>query len=185
MKHWLASAVAMLLSCSATAADLPPLQTVPQVDLQRYAGDWYVIANIPPSIEKNAYNSVEHYEVDADGNIPTRFTYRKNGFDGSIKTLESKGFVVDKDSNAEWGVQFFWPIKAEYLIVYLADDYSRAIVARNKRDYVWLLSRTPTIPDQEYEAFTQRIAALGYDIAKLNKVPQRWPDPGHPHKPQP
>ncbi|HSW14186.1 MAG TPA: lipocalin family protein [Solimonas sp.] len=165
-------ALLLLAGCASPA----PLPTVGQVDLQRYMGDWYVIANIPPWIEKEAVNSVENYRLDEDGNVPTVFTYRKKTFDGPLKTLTNTAYVVNRQTNAEWGVQFIWPIKAEYRIAWLAPDYSQVIVARSKRDYVWLMARTPQIPEAEYRALKQRIADMGYDESKLRLVPQRWPE---------
>lgn len=160
------------------AADLPPIATVDRVDLPRYMGNWYVIANIPPRIEKGAHNSVENYRLEADGDIATVFTYRKGSFAEKVSTLKSTGIVKNAETKAEWGIRFVWPFTAEYLIAYLDADYTRAIVARNKRDYVWLMARTPEIAEEEYESFKRRIAAMGYDVAKLEKVPQKWPDEG-------
>lgn len=171
------SLAALALTACASQPTMPPLPTVANVDLPRYMGDWFVIANIPPKIEKNAYNSVENYRLDEDGNVPTVFTYRKDSFEGKLKTLKSKGFIQDS-SNATWGVQFIWPVKAEYLITYLSPGYTQAIVARNKRDYVWILARTPQISETNYAALRTRVAGMGYDMTKLQKVPQRWPDPG-------
>ena len=167
--------VLALSGCAAMKPDMPPLVPVSQVDLARYMGNWHVIANIPPWIEKGAHNSIENYRMDEDGNIPTVFTYRKDSFEGKLKTLESKAFVRNRESNAEWGVQFIWPIKAQYLITYVAADYSQAIVARDKRDYVWMLARTPAISDRDYAQLRARIADMGYDVSKLQKVPQRNP----------
>lgn len=130
-----AAALALAGAALAKKDDTPPIQPVPSVDLARYVGNWYVIANIPPGIEKGAHNSIENYRINKDGEIPTVFTYRDDGFDGKLKTLKSKAFV-SKETNSVWGVQFFWPIRAEYLIAYVDPDYTRAIVARNKRDYV-------------------------------------------------
>lgn len=170
--------LSLLVTGAAIAAkpERPNIVPVKAVDLERYVGNWYVIANIPPGIEKDAHNSVENYRINKDGEIPTTFTYREGSFDGKLKTLKSKAFV-SKESTSVWGVQFIWPIKAEYLIAYVDPGYTRAIVARNKRDYVWLMARTPTIPEAEYAALRQRIGDMGYDLAKLQRVPQRWPDP--------
>lgn len=157
----------------------PPIATVAHVDLPRYVGNWYVIANIPPWIEKDAVNSVEHYELVRDGEtikIPTTFTYHNKSTDAPLKTLHSTAYVMDSQSNAEWGVQFIWPIKAEYLIAWLADDYSQVIVARNKRDYVWYLARTPTVSIADLVAAKARIAKMGYELDQLNIVSQHWPD---------
>jgi len=152
----------------------PPLATVDYVDLDRFMGDWYVIANIPTFLEKGAHNAVETYARNPDGSIATTFVFRKGGFDGKRKEHNPVGFVTDTDSNAVWGMRFVWPIKADYRIVYLTDDYSQTVIARNKRDYVWIMARTPTIADEDYDKLTRMIEAMGYDISKLQKVPQQW-----------
>lgn len=164
-------AVLGLTACSSTH---PPLKTVDRVDLQRFMGDWYVIASIPTFIEKQAYNAVESYRLDDNGNVATTFTFREGGFDGEKKKYQPTGFVVDRTGNAIWGMQFVWPIKADYRVVYLDDGYTQTVIARNKRDYVWIMARTPQIPEVDYRKLTTLLKNLGYDISKLRKVPQRW-----------
>jgi len=82
--------------------------------------------------------------------------------------------------NAVWDMQFIWPIKAEYIIAWLDPAYSQTIVARNARDYVWLMARTPAISDADYAGAVARLQALGYAVDKLRRVPQRWPEPAGP-----
>jgi apolipoprotein D and lipocalin family protein len=147
--------------------------TLPPVDVNKFMGDWYVIANIPTPFVKNAYNAVQNYELQADGTVATTFTYREGGFDGKLKTLKPRGYINDDPSHASWGLQF-GPILAEYLIAYVSPDYSEAIIARTSRDFVWIMARTPTIPDAEYDQLVDKITAWGYDTEKLEKVPQRW-----------
>jgi apolipoprotein D and lipocalin family protein len=170
----LAALTAMLAIAGCTSMDLPPIPTVPRVELDRFMGDWYVIANIPTSPEKGAHNAVESYKLNPDGTIATTFTFRKGGFDGPLKTMRPKGFVRDSASNAVWAMQFVWPIRAEYLIAYLAPDYSQTVVARNKRDYVWIMARTPAIPEADYVRLVEKVAQFGYDTSKLLRVPQSW-----------
>jgi apolipoprotein D and lipocalin family protein len=162
-----------------------PISTVPHVDLQRFMGAWYVIASIPTFLEKDAYDAVESYSLNGDGTIATTFTFHKGGFDGKLKTMRPKGFVLDHDSNATWGMQFLWPFKAQYLIAYLDDAYSQTIVARDSRDYVWIMARTPTLDAAVYQALVDRVGRLGYDTAKLRRVPQQWPEPGPASAPRP
>ena len=166
-------ALALINGC---AASLPPLKTVERVDLERFMGTWYVIASIPTFIETDAFNGVESYRLDADGTVDTTFTFRKGSFDGPLKTYNPRGFIVDTASNATWGMQFIWPIKAEYLITHLSDDYGQTVIGRNKRDYVWIMARSPQIPEADYERIVAELAAQGYDVTKLRKVPQRWPE---------
>lgn len=150
------------------------MKTVDKVDLERFMGPWYVIANIPTFLEKDAYNPVETYTLNEDGTIATNFSFRKGAFDGKAKEYNPKGFVTDTETNALWGMRFVWPIKADYRIVYLDDDYTQTIIGRQSRDFVWIMARTPTIPDEDYARHVEFVASLGYDIDKLQLAPQRW-----------
>jgi apolipoprotein D and lipocalin family protein len=155
-------------------AGLPPVKTVDYVDLERFMGDWYVIANIPTFIERGAHNAVESYRLDDDGTIATTFTFRKDAFDGPLKRYTPRGHVFDTSSNAVWGMQFVWPFKGDYRIIHLTDDYSVTVIGRNKRDYVWLMAREPQLEKERYEEAVRVIAAAGYDTSKLQRVPQQW-----------
>ncbi len=155
----------------------PPVAVVPHVDLARFMGDWYVIANIPTYIEAGAHNAVESYRLLPDSTIATTFTFRAGAFDGPAKRYTPRGFVVPGTRNAVWGMRFVWPIKADYRISYLDPDYRVTVVAREKRDYVWIMAREPQIPDAAYEALVRFIGEQGYDTTRIQRVPQRWPAP--------
>jgi apolipoprotein D and lipocalin family protein len=150
-----------------------PIPPVDHVDLQRFMGDWYVIANIPTFVERESYDAIETYALREDGKIQTTFRQRKGSFDAAIDTMRPVGTVRAGTGNAVWGMQFVWPIKAEYVIVYLDDAYTQTIIGRSARDYVWIMARTPQISEADYAAHVERLRALGYDIAKLRRVPQR------------
>ena len=169
--HWLAASCAVLLGGCKTA---PPMETVDYVDLERFMGDWYVIANIPTFIEKDAYNAVESYRLDEDGTVATTFTFRKGGFDGEKKVYTPRGYIVDEESNALWGMQFLWPFKGDYRIIYLDEAYTTTVIGRQKRDYVWLMARSPEPPEAGYQRAVEAIRAAGYDMDQLQRVPQRW-----------
>ncbi|MFN3593237.1 MAG: lipocalin family protein [Thiobacillaceae bacterium] len=173
MRRLLTLACAGLLAGCQTAP-LPPLDVVPRVDLERFMGDWYVIAHIPTWPERNAWNAVESYRLNPDGTVATTFTFREGGPDGPARRMTPTGFVLDTASNAVWGMQFIWPIRADFRIAYLSEDYGLTVIARQKRDYVWVMARTPEIPPAQYAAIVQRIAAWGYDVTKLRRVPQQW-----------
>jgi apolipoprotein D and lipocalin family protein len=164
-------AAIILAGCAAKG---PEMKTVDYVDIDRFMGSWYVIANIPTFLEKEAYNAVETYSLNEDGTIATNFTFRKGGFDGKVKEYNPKAFIQDTESNALWGMRFVWPIKADYRIVYLDEDYTQTIIGRQDRDYVWIMARTPTILDADYDTLVTLVESLGYDTSKLQRVPQRW-----------
>lgn len=150
---------------------IKPIHTVEHVDLNRFMGDWYVIASIPTFIEKDAFNAIESYRLDEDGTVATTFRFNKGSFDGPLKTYTPRGFIRDKTSNAVWGMQFIWPFKAEYRIMYLADDYAKTVIGRSKRDYVWIMAREPSIPDAEYKRILKFLSDQGYKLNDLQRVP--------------
>lgn len=162
--------VSALVGCSSH----PPMDTVAQVDLDRYMGDWYVIANIPTPFEKNIYNAVENYERVEPNKIATTFTFRKGSFQGEEKVMRPTGYVKNDPSNALWGMQFIWPFKGDFRIVYLDDAYQQTIIGRQKRDYVWIMARQPSISESTYQKLVLKVESLGYDISKLQKIPQQW-----------
>lgn len=163
----------VVLLALAACSSPPPIRTATAVDLERFMGDWYVIANIPTFIETNAYNAIESYRLAEDGTVATTFSFREGGFEGAHKTYHPTGYILDTQSNAVWGMQFIWPIKADYRILYVDSAYSRTIIGRIDRDYVWLMARAPQLPDADYQHFLELVSAEGYDISKIRKVPQR------------
>lgn len=162
--------LASILSACASNK-LAPIPPVAKVDLPKFMGDWYVLAVIPTLIETEAYNAIENYKLDSDGTIATTFTFNKGSLDGDVKTYHPRGFVVDGTGNALWGMQFIWPIKAEFIIAHLDEAYSQTIIARSARDYVWIMARTPTVSEAEYSKLTSIVSNMGYDMSKLRKVP--------------
>lgn len=166
-------ALMLTTGCSST---LPPLKTVDKVDIKRFMGAWYVIACIPTFIETEAYNGVETYTLLPDGTIDTVFTFNKGGFDGPLKRYNPRGFIVDTVNNSTWGMQFIWPIKAEFLITHLSPDYSMTVIGRNKRDYVWVMARKPEIAESDYHTLVADLKEQGYDVSKIRRVPQQWPE---------
>jgi apolipoprotein D and lipocalin family protein len=70
-------------------------------------------------------------------------------------------------------MQFIWPIKADYRVIYLNEDYTQTVIGRNKLDYVWIMARTPAISDADYTSIIKFIAEQGYDTSLIRPVPQQ------------
>lgn len=168
----------LLVGCAGTSG--PPLEALDrQVDLERFMGDWYVIGFIPISLpffsEADAHNGIESYRLADDGTIEVTYTFRDGAFDGRERRFTPKAWVHDPTTNAEWRIQFVWPFKAAYLIVHLDEDYRRTIIGVPDRGNAWILARTPDVSDAEYEELRRIAGDLGYDVGKIQRVPQRWP----------
>ena len=170
VKSYCALFMCACLALSGCATTYTQIDTVNDVDLNRFAGDWFVIASIPTILETNAYNAVETYAPPVEDRIETQFRFNSGSLDGPLRTYTPTAFVSD-DSPGIWGMQFVWPFKAEYRIVHLDDAYQYTIVGRTKRDYVWIMSRQADISEAKYQQLVQRVAELGYDTAKLRRVP--------------
>ena len=163
--------VVLALGVSNTQSAQAAMETVDYVDLPRFMGDWYVVANIPTALEKGAHNPIESYKLDNNGTIETTFSFNKDSFDGEDKVYHSRGFVKNKKTNASWGMQFIWPIKADYRVVYLDPDYQYTVIGRTARDYVWIMARDVNISADKYQELVSFIVELGYEADKIVRAP--------------
>jgi len=151
-----------------------PLKSVPHVELPRYMGDWYVIANIPYFAEKNCYDSIESYALRSDGKIDNWFRCRKGSFEAPMeRKATAVASVDDKDSNAVWTVKFFHIISVKYMILALDPNYQWVVVGHPSRRYGWIMARKQTLDDDIYRHLLDELARQGYDPAKFQEVPQR------------
>ncbi len=150
------------------------LPTAGKVDLDRFMGSWFVIGYTPLGIDSGAHNAVEHYHLADNGDIETTYQFRRDSFEGDLKTLTPVGRVHDEETNAEWRMQFIWPFKAEYIIFDLSPDYERTIIAHPNRKYAWIMARSPQISDAQYESMVRKLEAEGFDRDLILKLPQDW-----------
>ena len=151
-----------------------PLETVDYVDIERFMGDWYVIANIPTFIEKRATNAIESYKLNDKGEVETTFTFYEDSPRGKKKKYSPKGFIYNTKTNAEWRMQFLWPIKMPFLIIDLDEAYSFTVIGVPNRNYVWIMSREPFISPDIYGTIITKLKEVGYDTSKIKMIKQEW-----------
>jgi apolipoprotein D and lipocalin family protein len=156
----------------------PPIRPVSPVDLTRFMGRWYVIASIPTRFERGGHNPVETYSREADGTVCTWFRLRPGSFEAPVKLIHSSARPVAESGNGEWRIRLLRLLSMQYLVGWLSADYSQVLVVRDARDYLWFMARTPDVPAADYQAMLGRAEALGYDTARIEKAPQRWPEIG-------
>jgi apolipoprotein D and lipocalin family protein len=159
-------------SNSATTA-LPPLKTVPKVDLSRYVGDWYVFAHIPYALERGKVGTLDRYALRPDGRMDNIFLFRKGSLDAPLQQWKGVAWVHNHETQAEWRVQFIWPFRVPYLIIDLDKDYQWSVIGYPSRKLAWVLSRKPVLDEATYKGILTRMNAQGYDTSLLSKVPQR------------
>ncbi len=167
-------AVVLISGCASTTSrlNLPPLETVPQVELSRYLGTWYEIASFPQSFQKGCTATSANYALRPDGEIDVTNRCRLNALDGEEKVALGRARVVDATSNAKLEVSFFRPFWGDYWIIELEPDYQYAVVGHPGRDYLWILSRTPTMDDAVYASLITKLKADGYPLDRLVRTLQ-------------
>lgn len=148
------------------------LQTVPHVDLDKYAGKWYEIASYPQRFQKGCHCTTAEYTLSPKGYVVVENRCNKGSLQGKQSYIKGKAFVVPNSGNAKLKVQFFWPFSGSYWIIDLADDYSYAVVSNPSKDYLWILSRTPKMDDAIYQQIIARLKAKDFDLSKLQRTPQ-------------
>jgi apolipoprotein D and lipocalin family protein len=159
-----------LLSLANFSCSNPELATVSNVEVERYMGTWFEIASFPSSFQKGCTCSKADYELSDDKSyVKVINSCIKKGKQGAVL---GKAFVVEGSGNAKLKVQFFWPFKADYYIIALADDYSYAMVGHPNRDYLWILSRTKIMDENIFNQLKARATELGFDTSKLNRTTQ-------------
>lgn len=149
-----------------------PLETVPHVDLNKYSGKWFEIATFPQRFQKGCHCSTAEYTVSDKGYVIVENRCNKGSVKGKESYIKGKAFVEENSGNAKLKVQFFWPFKAKYWIIDLADDYSYAVVSHPNREYLWILSRTPKMDKSIYDGIISRLKANGFDLTKLQLTEQ-------------
>jgi len=149
------------------------LQTVPYVDLNKYAGKWYEIASFPQRFQKGCYCTTAEYTLTDKGYVTVENRCNKDSINGKQSYIKGKAFIENNSGNSKLKVQFFWPFKGKYWIIDLADDYSYAVVSHPNRKYLWILSRTPFMSDDIYERITDRLKEKNFDLSKLKKTTQK------------
>lgn len=157
------------------------IRTVEHVDLQSYLGKWYEIARFDSWFERNCVNVTAEYSLLEHGVIGVYNSCRVGTPLGKYKSVSGRAIVVDTRSNAKLKVSFLPRIlscfdrffSGDYWILKVASDYSVALVGDPSRNYLWILSRTPTLAPDIYNQYVESALQLGFDVKKLKTTQQQ------------
>ncbi len=162
----LAALTAALTGCREEGRSTDDLAVVAEVDLGRYAGVWYEIARLPNAFEEGLDGVTATYEPLPGGEIKVTNRGRKAG---KLREAIGRARAADAENprSGELEVTFFWPFYGAYRILYLAEDYSAAVVTSSTRDHLWILARLPTLPAETLRSLLERAAVMGFAVEKL------------------
>ncbi len=162
----------IIIFMSASTLKSQTLHTVPGVDIKKYSGKWYEIASYPQRFQKGCHCTTAEYNLSPDGYLIVENRCNKGSVNGKQSYIKGKAFVEKNSGNAKLKVQFFWPLRAKYWIIDLADDYSYAVVSNPNKKYLWILSRTPKMNDSIYQQILSRLKEKGFDLSELKLTQQ-------------
>jgi len=143
-----------------------PNKTVAKVDLKNFSGTWYCLYSIPTMFDKGSREMTTHYTLNKDGYYDVFSTCKKDQ-DPQIHSFRSKIFPVPNTNNSQLKAQFIWPIKVDYWVIDLADDYSYVVVGHPDYRFLFIMARKPEMDKKLYEQIITRCKAMGYPVEKL------------------
>lgn len=160
----------LFISCSSATYN----KTVDYVDINRFMGDWYVLAARGTFLEEGQHNSVETYSLNKEEErIDVNFVFNKDSFDGEKEVLTQKAWVINNKTNAHWEIQLFWPLRFDYLVVALDPAYKWVAIGVPSEKYLWIMAREYD-KDKSSELIARAIKeldTLGYDTSELVVIP--------------
>lgn len=146
-------------------------KTVDKVEINKFMKKWYVIAGRTTFLEKGAHNSVEYYTWNKDEErIDIKFTFNKDSFDGDLKEIPQKGWIYNEETNAHWKISPFWPLKLNFLVIGLADDYSWTAIGVPNGKYLWVMADKPSMSDSKLAEILEGLEKSGYPINEVELV---------------
>lgn len=156
----LASGFTVFYACGTTAT--VDNTSVKKLDLNRYLGKWYEVARFNHRFERDMQHCTATYTLQEDGTIKVTNSGMKNG---KLKTSVGKAKITEMPGVLR--VSFFGPFYSDYRVLMLAPDYSYALVGGSDDDYLWILSRTPQMKNEDLIKLVNEARRRGYDTEKL------------------
>lgn len=133
---------------------------------ERYIGKWYEIARKDFKYERNLNNTTAEYTLNNDGTIKVD-NQGYNTVKGEWKQAIGKAKFVGDESTAMLKVSFFGPFYSGYNVIAIDNQYKYALVAGKNLKYLWILSRTTTIPEEIKEKYLKIAQEIGYDTSDM------------------
>lgn len=147
--------------------------TVKELDIERYMGPWYEIARFDHSFERGLVGCMANYELQSDGKVKVTNTGYRKSLDGKFKESVGKAYRPDDNVPGKLKVSFFLNFYSEYNVLELAPDYRYALIGSKSDSYLWILSRTPELSQDDLDFLLGSAKARGYDTSKLIWVEHR------------
>ena len=172
---FLVSLLSLLLfnGCATKGVDI---KTVENVNIEKFMGNWYVLAGRFTFLEKNVHNGLEKYVWNEEQKrIDVDFTYLQGSFEGPKKSIPQKAWIFNEKTKAHWKVSPLWPLKFNYLVVAVDKDYRWTAIGVPDQAYLWIMARDWKNADWAIDKALTSLNNIGYNTKNIVRVPHRWP----------
>jgi len=154
------------------------LGTIPALNVARYMGTWYEIARYPNWFQKKCTGGAKaDYSLMSDGRVKVVNRCRVAG--GDLSEAIGVARQVGTSTSPKLEVRFapawlsFLPfVWGNYWVIELDDNYQLVAVSEPKREYLWILSRTPKVDPVSYDALLSKLQRKAFDLHKLEFTQQ-------------
>lgn len=160
----------LFMSCSATQ----PLDTVPELDIERYMGTWYEIARLPNSFEKDLSCTTANYSLLENGKVQV-INRGYSALKDEYKEAKGKAWLPNTSIPGQLKVSFFWPFAGDYFVISLDSEYQHVLVGSPSRKYLWILARNRTLDDSIYSGLLELAQSKGFAVDQLERISQNCP----------
>ncbi|WP_027214118.1 lipocalin family protein [Burkholderia sp. WSM2232] len=184
---YIAALATLLSACAYAPTPAPSLQAGGSactagapLDLARYMGRWYVIANTPFLSEHDYVGDYDEWTLRADGTIEDKYLGRRHDFDQPVSGSQFVAKVMPGTGNTKWRVGLIWPFEVVVVTAYVDPDYRYTIRCMADGNMVWMLARDPEIDQTTYKEMLDRLGAMGFNTGRMRRVPQKPSQIGQP-----
>lgn len=150
------------------------------IDLQRYMGRWYVLADTPFLSEHDFVGNYDEWTLRADGTIDDKYLGRRHDFNQPVSGSRFVAKVMGGTGNTKWRVALIWPFEVVVVTAYVDPEYRYTIRCMEDGNMVWVLARAPEIDEATYKEMLGRLHAMGFNPDRMRRVPQKAEEIGKP-----
>lgn len=162
---------AILSSGSLSCATDPPLDVAQDVDLSRFQGKWYEIARLPRTTQTDCHGTTAFYTQGPSGTLSLVNQCNVGGPTGPLNTVSMTATVTNSAEPAKLALSV-GGFSGDYWILEVGSSYEYAVVGHPSREYLWILSRTPTLDASTMQGVVNRAESQHFDTSRLEFTPQ-------------
>jgi apolipoprotein D and lipocalin family protein len=143
------------------------LPTAPNVNLQNVLGTWYVQGAMTTLLDRSPSDATITFTQNRDGTIRAEYEFTPVGPDAEPKIYTAR--VRVGETPGDWDVRFVWPFENDYRVLHV--DSESMILGHPTRKYLYVMSRSKSLPQPKLRWLLDLAASRGFDTSYLKLVP--------------